>query len=238
MLDGHANLVGIGLYDRQEASRLSAVKPDAVTRWLVGYRRKGVDYEPLWRPRSSADGELLLDFRDLMELRQVKAFAAPSIDRRNGPQRRGVGLQTMRRWIALAQERIGDPHPLSTLRFKSDGVRIFFEVLEAAEGEPALEDLFSGQRQMIEIIERTLHDIDFENDYPRRWWPMRRAGGIVVDPSRCFGQPIDDETSIPTATLALAATTEGGVAAAARLYAVPENSVRRAIRFEHFVADA
>ena len=221
------DLIGVGLYDRREASRLTGVKSATIKRWLAGYDRAGVHYDPLWPAHTVAEDELVLDFRDLMELRAVLSFTS-----------RKIGLQTIRKAIRLAEQRVGSSRPLSTLRFKTDGARIFFEDLEVAEGEPPLEELFTSQRQLRTIIEQTLYDIDFEDDCPRRWWPSGRHAGIVVDPARSFGQPIEAETSIPVHTLALAAEVEGGVDEAARLYEIPSRSVRRAVRFEHEFAAA
>lgn len=221
------DLVGIGLYDRREAGRLTGAKPATIGRWLSGYDRGGRHYEPLWEPRVAADDELVLDFRDLMELRAVISFV-----------KRKISVRTMRKAILIAAERVGTDRPLSTLRFKTDGARIFFEDLEVDEGETPLEDLFSGQRQIREVIEQTLHDVDFTGDIPSLWWPLGRRAGVVIDPTRSFGQPIETETSIPTHTLALAVEVEGGVEEAARLYEVPIRAVRRAVRFEQEFAQA
>ena len=221
------DLIGVGLYDRGEASRLTGVTSATIGRWTAGYTRAGMDYDPLWPVHTATEEALILDFRDLMELRAVAALRRPR------PGRRRLGLQTLRKAIRIVEQRFGFSRPLSTLRFKTDGARLFFEHVEAADGEPALEDLFSGQRQLRGIIEQTLHDIDFADELPRLWWPMGRQAGIVVDPARAFGQPIEQETSIPTRTLALAFEVEGGVEAAARLYEVPARAVRRAVRFEH-----
>lgn len=221
------DLVGVGLYDRREAGRLTGAKPATIGRWLSGYDRGGRHYEPLWEPRVAADDELVLDFRDLMELRAVISFVNSKIS-----------VRTMRKAILVAAERVGTDRPLSTLRFKTDGARIFFEDLEVDEGETPLEDLFSGQRQMREVIERTLQDVDFSDDIPCLWWPLGRRAGVVIDPTRSFGQPIETETAIPTHTLAIAAEVEGGIEEAARLYEVSTRAVRRAVHFQNEFAQA
>lgn len=228
-----SDLIGVGLYGRREASRLTGAKSESIRRWLAGYDRAGTHYEPLWNPLISTEDELVLDFRDLMELRAVVSLTA-----RKSPKGASIGIRTMRKAIKLAEERLGASRPLSTLRFKTDGARIFFEDLESAEGEPAIEDLFTGQKQMRSVIEQTLQDIDFDDGLPQLWWPLGRRGGVVVDPERSFGQPIEVETSIPTETLAIAAEVEGGIAEAARLYEVPNRAVQRAVRFEHKLAQA
>lgn len=216
-----SDLVGVGLFDRSEAARLTGVEPSTVKRWVAGYDRAGVRYEPLWPILRATEHELTLDFRDLMELRVVASF-----------RRKGMGVRTIRKALGVAEQRTGFRRPFSTLRFKTDGARLFFEHVGAVEGERTLEDLFSGQLQLRKVIEQTLEDVDFDDDLPRLWWPMGRQAGIVIDPARSFGQPIDDETGIPVETLALAAEVEGGTEAAAHLFEVPVRSVRRAVRFE------
>ncbi len=220
-------LVGIGLYDSREAARLAGTRPATIRRWLEGYDRAGQSYPPLWEPALSGEQELVLDFRDLMEIRAVVMF-----------RQRKVGLQTMRKAIRRAAQIVGHDRPLSSLAFKTDGARIFFEEVDPESGEPRIEDLFTGQREMRTIIERTLHNIDYEQDVPGRWWPMGRRARVMVDPRRSFGQPIEAETFIPTRTLALAAEAEGNAAKAAQVFEIPIAAVNRAVRFERDFAAA
>ena len=58
---------------------------------------------------------------------------------------------------------------------------------------------------MQKVIEPSLKNLEFESDVATRWWPLGRAKGVVVDPKRQFGQPIDDATGVPTSVLAQAA---------------------------------
>lgn len=220
-------LVGIGLYDVREAARLASTKPQSIRRWLSGYSAQGTFHEPLWHPPVDIDGDLTLDFRDLMEVRAVTTF-----------RRCGIGLQTLRRAILKASIIVNHDRPLSTRQFKTDGARIFFEEVDPVTGEKRIEDIFTGQRQMREVIQQTLMGIDFVDDVPDRWWPRGRRGGVVLDPRRSFGQPIEFDTSIPTKTLARAAEVEGSAQAAAGLYEVPIRAVRRAIKFERELAAA
>ena len=105
------------------------------------------------------------------------------------------------------------------------------------DGDEELIDLFSnGQYLMQKVIEPSLKNLEFDGDIATRWWPLGRSKGIVVDPQRQFGQPIDDATGVPTSVLAEAAKAEGSEAAAAKRFMVPLASVNRAVAFELHLA--
>lgn len=216
------DLVGIGLYTLAEAARLAGTAPAQLARWLRGYSVGGKRYPALWAPQVDLDdGKLYLGFRDLMEARVARAFIAE-----------GVSPQTIRAAILRARELIGDERPLSTGRFKTDGKAIFIELATSRAGDEGLLELVRGQWNFREIVAQTLKDIDLGPDgAPLRWWPRGKAAGIVVDPARAFGQPIDAATSVPIAALSAAVGVEGSAEAVARAWEVPLATVRRAIEF-------
>lgn len=216
-------LFGIGLYTPAEAARLTGIPAGRLSRWLRGHDAKGRHYDPLWKPQVDiGDDRVYLGFRDLMEARTVAAFAES-----------GLSPQFIRRAIGLARELIDDSHPLSTRRFKTDGRTIFLEVAKEEGAEDAsLIDIVRRQYTFRQIIERSLKDVEFDGIAPVRWFPANRQAGIVVDPARSFGQPIDDKTGIPTAVLAAAAKAEGGIKEAAGAWDVDAGTIRRAIAFE------
>ncbi len=97
-----------------------------LSRWLRGYDFKvnGEVHrsEPLWRPDYPVDERVELSFRDLIELRFVKAFRDA-----------GLSLQTIRICFQRAVEEVRDPRPFSTRRFRTDGKTIFLEITEGVE---------------------------------------------------------------------------------------------------------
>ncbi len=220
-----AELIGIGLYTPAEAQRLLGVPSSKISRWLRGHRIRERDYPPLWTPQvDTDDGRLCLGFRDLMEVRVAAEFI-----------RSGISPQRVRAAIILAREIIGQDRPLSTKRFRTDGRNIFLQVLETDEkGEErdGLIDLFRRQYAFREIMAPLLKPIDFDDQgAPALWWPRGRQVGIVVDPQRAFGQPIDNDSCVPTAVLAAAARVEGA-STAARLYGARPSAVEAAVAFE------
>lgn len=218
-------LIGIGLYTPAEAGRLLHVPPSRIVRWMRGHSVGERQYDRLWSPQVSlGDGRIYLGFRDLMEVRIADKFINA-----------GLSPQRVRAAIQLASEIIGDDHPLSTDRFRTDGRDIFFRIIETDEHgheRERLLNLFRRQYEFQQIIEPLLKGIEFDSHgAPRLWWPLGRRRNIVIDPKRSFGQPIDAASSVPTQVLAIAGRRDG-MAIAARMYEVAVSSVKRAIDFE------
>jgi uncharacterized protein (DUF433 family) len=217
--------IGVGSYTAQEAARLLKTRPRNVNRWLRGYRytRGGEERQmpPLWLPQiEPIDDRLEIGFRDLIELRFVKAFVDA-----------GVGLLAIRNCLDYARECVDDDHPFSTRRFRTDGRTIFLESIERS-GQSRMLDLKKRQYVFRDVIERTFRDLDIEADSVVRWRPFHGKQSIVIDPQRAFGQPIASQYGVPTVVLAEAVDAEGSVEAVARLYELPASVVRDAARFE------
>lgn len=216
-----SDLIGVGLYTPAEASRLLDIPSGKIVRWLRGHEVNGRWYDRLWRPQIDiGDGHVYLGFRDLMEMRTAHAFMAV-----------GVSADMIRRAIEEARKYVDDERPLSTTQFRTDGRSIFLEIADKS-GDPRLLDLFKHQFAFKRIVEASLKGVEFEGIAPSRWWPLTKERKILIDPDRSFGQPIEAETGIPTATLAAAVRAEGSVEAAARLWLAPIQAIKRAIRFE------
>ncbi len=214
-------LLGIGLYTSSEASRLLDIPAGRITRWLRGHIIKGKSYEPLWTPQIDiGDDKVYLGFRDLLEMRTAHAF-----------MHAGVSAIAIRKAILEARKYVADERPLSTTKFKTDGLSIFLEIASET-GDPQLLDLFKKQYAFKRIIEASLKDVEFDGIAPIKWWPRTKHNRIVIDPERSFGQPIEEESGVPTAALSAAAKAEGSEEKAARLWLVTPRAVRRAVEFE------
>jgi hypothetical protein len=218
------SLIGIGLYSPAEAAALTHIPSRKIHRWLRGHAIDGKDYPALWKSRlEKLDVESLhLSFLDLVQLRVADAFI-----------RAGLSAQKVRSAIDFGAKIVSSDYPFANAKFRTDGKTVILHVLDAEKGDDKLIDLFKhGQYLMQKVIEPSLKGLEFEDDIAARWWPLGRAKGIVIDPKRQFGQPIDDVTGVPTSILAQAAKTEGSVAQASKLFMVPTSSVARAVAFE------
>ena len=226
------NLIGIGLYTVAEAARLAGISQHRLRRWLRGHTYCAGEAcavpERVWRRQvPEIDGALGLGFLDLMEARFVDAFRAASIPWR-----------VIRLCAERAREVTGRDHPFSSRCFRTDGRTIFADVVDHA-GEQQLLDLAKNQLAFARVIGPSLYaGLEFSvDDMPARWWPMGEKREIVIDPKRSFGQPIVSDGGVPTTVLVDAVEAEGSIAKVASLFALPQHSVRAALRYERRLAD-
>jgi uncharacterized protein (DUF433 family) len=218
--------IGIGYYTVPEAARLLRIRPLNIRRWLGGYRfeqdDQTIEMPPLWKPQLPGyEHHIELGFRDLIELRFIKAF----LDH-------GLGLRTIRHCLEYARECVKDDRPFSTRRFQTDGKTIFLDSLKDT-GDDELLDLRSRQYVIKKIIERTFKDLDISDEIVTRWRPFGGKESIVIDPQRAFGQPIASRSGVPTVTLADAVNAEGSVQRVSYLYDVSVSVIRDAVNFEN-----
>ncbi len=177
-------------------------------------------------PQYGADqDEPLLGFRDLIEACVVR-----------GLRNLRIGLPTIRDCLREARAWVGDDHPFSTRRLKTDGRVIHLEQRDE-RGGPSLMDLKKRQAVFHEIIKPSFIDLDFDADTASRWWLLPGKKTIVVDPARSFGQPIVAETGVSTARIAQAVAAEGSPERVARLFELRPATVRDALAFEARAGD-
>ena len=217
-----ASLLGIGIYSPADASCLTHVPAARIRRWLRGHSIGDRHYRELWTAQIDiGDGDIYLGFRDLIEVRVVNALIEA-----------GLSAQKVRRAIGIARDRYGIDRPLSTRRFRTDGKHVF--LLLADEGQDKMVDLFRDQFAIRQVLEPSFKGLEFDDEgVPARW---RIDQGVVIDPAYSFGQPIEQETLVPTRILAAAVAAEGSAAAAAQAFVVPLRAVNRAVAFEQSFA--
>jgi uncharacterized protein (DUF433 family) len=223
------DFVGKGIYSMSDAATLLIARPRTIRRWMTGYDYKQdgerCEVSPLWCPDlPQADGDDELSFRDLIELRFVRAF-----------MEMGLGLKAIRNCLDHARECIDSDRPFSSGRFQTDGRTIFLESLDQSN-DPKLLDLRSKQYVFRTVIQQTFKDLDLEDDIVTRWRPFHGKPSIVIDPHRSFGQPIAAEFGVPTVVLAEAVEAEGSVARTAALFEVTLQVVRDAVKFHKGLA--
>lgn len=226
------NLISVGLYTFQEASRLTNAPTQEMRRWLKGYAHKArasgmrVDSVPLWKTELDASELEGIGFHDLLEVRFVQAF-----------RKCGVSLQTIRVASEQAREIFNHPYPFTCKRFQTDGRTIFATAIEKT-GEKQLLDLVKKQFAFTKIIEPSLYrGIEFgHDDLASHWYPVPRSKAVVLDPTIAFGKPIVTNGSVRTSILYDAFKVEKNKQYVAKLYEVPVSAVEAAIRFEDRLA--
>jgi hypothetical protein len=185
-------LTGIGLYTLQEVERLTGAQAREVSRWLFGYKSKVGVSAPLWKSQLADLDEKVIGFRDLMELRIVKAF-----------RNHDVPLQVIRAAIEGAKAMFGTEYPFTAHRFLTDGKSIFSEALQE-HGDAEMTDLAKRQLVFEHIVRPALYTgIEFAGDgRATRWFPFKHSKVIVLDPEIAFGKPVLTDYGVRTEVVA------------------------------------
>lgn len=221
---GIMDLTGIGLYTLKEAERFTGADPREVSRWLFGYQFKNGSSAPLWHTQlvGVEDSQKFIGFRDLLELRVVKAFI-----------KHKVSLRVIRAAIDSAKDIFSTDYPFTANRFLTDGKSIFYEALHS-HGEVELTDLVKRQVVFEHIIRPELYaGIEFSaNGQAKRWFPVKQSSAIVLDPEIAFGKPILAEYGIRTDVLAASFAVERDKRLVASLYDIPVSALTAALRYE------
>jgi uncharacterized protein (DUF433 family) len=221
-------LTGIGIYTLKEAQRFTGADAREVNRWLFGYRFKGGSSPPLWKTQlaSLVEDEKVIGFRDLLELRFVKAFVQHK-----------VPLRVIRIAIRNAGQIFSTDYPFTANRFLTDGRTIFYEALRE-HGTRELTDLVKKQMVFENIIRPGLYaGIEFTaKGEAKRWFPLKNSQKVVLDPEVSFGKPVLTDFGIRTDILAASYAVEQDKKVVASLFDIPVAAVEAAVRYERLAA--
>ncbi|HEX2522208.1 MAG TPA: DUF433 domain-containing protein, partial [Terriglobia bacterium] len=215
-----------------EAAWMTNVSAPRIRRWMRGYkfrvREETRASSALWKPDLPEIGDTLaLSFRDLIEVRFVDYFL-----------KAGVSWKILRQAAIHASEIVNSTHPFSTRKFKTDGKTIFAELGEMRGGRKLL-DLVKKQYAISRIVAPHLYEgLEFDEESPVRWFPLKNSKRVVIDPAVAFGQPTINPEGVPTLILARAFNVEKDVERVAYWYDVPKRSVLAALNYQQRLAAA
>jgi len=223
------NYIGKGIYSIPDVHRITGLPSNVIYRWVRGYdyAYKGeaqhanklweLDFDPI-------DNQISLSFKDLIEINFINEF-----------KKHGLGLNTIRNYLLMLQERFGTNHPFSTMKFLTDGRQIILEV-EGERGETILEEISMRQIVFNQIVKPFLKQLEFENDILMRWWPLTKNRSVVLDPNRNFGQPIVNKEGILTEILANAVKVNESFDVVMNWYDISKESLKDAVAYESRLA--
>jgi uncharacterized protein (DUF433 family) len=222
---------GRGAYPLRVAAAYAHMPAQTVNRWVKGY-----DYKHRGERRHSHPISFLayqggdvdttvLDFEQLLTLLLVRAFKT-----------RGLGLPTIKKAAAKAQQVYDLRNPFVSNRFRSDGNKIFIDLGSTGQ-ERQLINVLSDQHEFRRIVEPSLfEDVVFADDHAREWWPLGRDHSVVVSPGRQFGAAYivgkGTRTDIIAEAVAAERTSETVIADVADWFGLTPDEVRDAVRFE------
>jgi uncharacterized protein (DUF433 family) len=144
--------------------------------------------------------------------------------------------KTMRRAHGRAQEELKTTHPFCSNRISTDGKNILMRQAKE-DGDEALLNLVTQQREFKRIVPEFLKELEFSGD-DIVWWPLGKGRQIIVDPRRNFGQPTVAKSGVPAITLARSVKANSSVDVVARWYEVQRDEVCDAVEFEELLAEA
>lgn len=236
-------LLGVGLYTAPDAARLLSFEIGAVLsgkklrRWALGYRYRTVDRailreaEPIVGARLRGEGYDLFTFAELIELLVIGAF-----------REEGVSSAVIRAARNRACEMFGE-NPFARRRFETDGKHIFVTLAAAELGSKLSEANFTlevtrGQGALEAVVRPLFRRIDYIGDLAGRFWPLGRNRSVVIDPARSFGEAVENESGVPTATLYATHKAGESNSAIADWYGVSLQGVADALEYESAIATA
>ncbi len=214
--------IGHGVYSVAEAARLTGVPASTVRRWTRGYSytRNGFRYElpPVFASTEAGEGPILR-FVDLIEVRALRGF-----------REKGVPWPTLRIASHKAAQITGHSHPFSQRSFRTDGRRVLQQV-----GEAALHDIVTDKQYFKDFVRTFLPDneLDFSaTGAPVCWHLMGRESTVIIKPTRSFGAPICNPSSVRTRLLSRTYRAEEDLDRVAWWYDATIKEVRDAVAYE------
>lgn len=220
--------IGNGIYSISEAALLLNADRGQVARVLFGYQNRARHHESIIIPDyEKFANQYYLSFHDLIEVRFLVAF-----------RKYGLSWQKIRKAAEKARELVQSTHPFCTKAFYTDGSTILTDYAKES-GDSELLDLLSDQFEADKIFEPYLHH-EFEysdSDLIRRWKPTIGNGEVLLDPKYQFGQPLLEDSMIPTRPLFDAHQVEESDKIVANIFGCTLKDVEAAVRFElHLIA--
>lgn len=173
------------LYSFADADRLAEVSRGTAKRWLTGYAYVSPERGRVERPpiTTGVEEHGAVSFIDLIEIVAI-----------GGLKSRGFTLNAIRRIVKDCQAQLGVAHPLTTVKFKTDGYEIFVNQGDSLLGLGKRR----GQRAWDEVLGPFLEELDYTGSFASRWWPLGRDKLIVVDPDYGYGLPVVANSGVRT----------------------------------------
>ena len=154
----------------------------------------------------------------------------------------GVSIYTIRAAALEAQRDFNNTHPFSVKQFDTDGKGIFatleYKKIEGITRSKVLKDLKLSQIVMDEIARPYFRNLEYGDIGVIRYYPLGAEKGIVLDPKRSFGKPIDEASGVSTYVLYQMAKTGEARQDIAAWYGVSEESVSHAVEYESLLKAA
>jgi uncharacterized protein (DUF433 family) len=213
------------LYGLTQVDRLLLLKPGTARRWIEGYTRAGINYQPVIRPEPT--GNEVVTWGEFVETRLLAEFRDS-----------GVPLIRLRPAIERLRSEMATPYPLAIARpFLSVEGR---ELVMRTQDEVGLDRplhlvvVRDGQAMLTPPAHHFVSSVEFGPDghspVVERVRPVTNIAQVVIDPLRQFGVPV--VRSVPTELIAEQLRAGDRLEMIAEVYELPLMDVEAAIRYE------
>lgn len=215
-----ASLLDRALYTYGDVDRLNGLTPGTGKRWLEGYTRGGVFYDPVLR--SAPTGSDVVTWGEMVEARLLAQY-----------RDKQVSLQRLRPAVVRLREWFG-PYPLAHAKPLLDvkGRELVLRAQAETDLERPLQLVVvrNGQTMLPGEAQRFTESVDYADGVAATVRPLTSTREVLLDPSRNFGQPT--VSGVRTAILAEDYRAGESVSSLATLYDLSSEQVEGALRFE------
>lgn len=214
------SLLDRAIYSYADVDRIIGVHPGTARRWLEGYRRAGVFYDPVLRPEPT--GSDAVTWGEMVEARLLAEY-----------RDRKVPLVRLRPAVVRLREEFGR-YPLAHARTLLDveGRELVRVVQEEVGLDRGLRLVVVRNDQIVlsDRAERFRESIEYADGVARRIRPYDRTPDVVLDPAHAFGQSAvrNVRTEVVAEDYRAGASREE----IADLYDLSADQVDQALRFE------
>lgn len=213
------------IYSMSDVDKYVGLRPGTARRWIDGYVRSGVHYQPVVRATSTGDDTVT--WGELLETRLLAQFRSS-----------GVALQRLRPAVERLRDDLGTPYPLVSRRALLDveGRELVLRVQDATNLDPDLRLVVVRSGQLVltppaaSFTERatfsgdTITEVRLDDDRV-----------VVLNPRRAMGRPAVG--GVPAEVLAEGFRAGEAIADLAVLYELSISAVEAALRYELQAAD-
>lgn len=208
------------LYSFAESDRLANVTENTSRRWLKGYSFWYSPTERRFMPPVTPSGgpKTGVSFVDLMEVAAIGKLIGM-----------GFSLKRIRKINSVARVYLRTERPLVTETFRVTGHDIFvredFGVLVNVGRD-------AGMRAWEEVLDPFLDTVEYEDEVVRRWWPLGKEAGVLIDPDYGFGLPVIEGTGVRTEIIAERAEAGDSTDEITYDFDVTPKQIQAALRYE------
>ena len=165
------------MYSLAEAAHLAHVSSSTVRNWLLGYKGKDIDIQPLFPSRSNQEPRV--SFLELVEI--VVAAKFRTAER--------VTYQRVLLAYESAQKMFELEYPFAHKKLETFGGRIANQIHDPGLVQSRFDFHKPELRTTPGLVLEIVQQIDYDGDLAARWFPIGKSLPIVVDPRVSTGIP-------------------------------------------------